>query len=69
MSWITTTNTIFKVGDKVRVVNDVYKEFLGKIFTIEALTIDKKLCVLKEIKPFKIFQTKYLKLANILEIE
>lgn len=67
MSWTTTTN--FKIGDKVKIVNSVYKELLDRIFTIEILSLDKELCIFEELKFFKLFQTKHLKLVNTLEIE
>ena len=69
MSWTTTTNTNFKVGDKVKIVNSVYKEFLDEVFTIRSLSSDLVLCILEELKPFKVIGTKHLKLANVLEIE
>ena len=68
MSWITTTNTNFKAGDKVKIIR-LYKELLDGVYTIEDLSIDKKFCVLKEIKPFKVIRTEHLKLVNVLEIE
>lgn len=69
MSWITTTNTDFKAGDKVKIIDNGFdKEFLDKIFTIKDLSLNKKLCVFEELD-FEVFQTKFLKLANTLEIE
>jgi hypothetical protein len=34
MSWTTTTNTNFKISDKVKIVNSADKCFLNKIFTV-----------------------------------
>lgn len=68
MSWTTTTKN-FKVGDKVKIIDNGFdKEFLDKIFTIKDLSLNKKLCVFEELD-FEVFQTKNLKLVNVLEIE
>jgi transcription antitermination factor NusG len=69
MSWTTTTNTNFKIGDKVKIVNGAYKEFLDGVFTIKSLSSDLVLCILEELKPFKVIRTKHLKFVNVLEIE
>lgn len=69
MNWTTTTNTDFKAGDKVKIIdNGLDKCFLDKIFTIKDLSLNKKLCVFEELD-FEVFQTKHLKLVNTLEIE
>lgn len=69
MSWTTTTNTNLKVGDKVKIVS-TYKELFDKTFTIRYLTLNKELCVLKELTSFKVLRTKHLKpVNNNLEIE
>ena len=69
MNWTTTTNTDFKAGDKVKIIDNGFdKEFLDKIFTIKDLSLNKKLCVFEELD-FEVFQTKHLKLVNALEIE
>lgn len=68
MSWITTTNTNFKIGDKVKIIS-VYKELFDGVFTIRSLASDMGLCTLEELKSFKVIRTKHLKLVNVLEIE